>query len=108
MDKQHPNLGNDMGPAARYVFTWRGQGLGAGAKTLDELIAALEGAADALRVLQEAGVVLDAGKAAGDDARLVTTDPAVARRFGFQREAAGQEARGEVPTGNATAAEAGR
>jgi hypothetical protein len=83
------------GPPARYVFTWRSQGLAAGAKTIDDMIAALEGAADALRVLKEGGVALDAGAAAGDDACLLTTDPAVAERFGFLPEAAGQVARDE-------------
>jgi len=79
---------NDKDAVSRYVFTWRSKGLTADAKTIDEMIAALEGAADGMRLLKEAGVVLDAGTIEGDDACLVTTDPAVAQRFGFQREEA--------------------
>jgi len=78
---------NDMSCTPRYVFTWRSKGLTTGAKTIDDMIAALEGATDALRVLKGAGVVLDASTAVGD-ACLVTTDPAVAERFGFQADTA--------------------
>jgi hypothetical protein len=79
---------NDMSCTPRYVFTWRSKGLTTGAKTIDDMIAALEGATDALRVLKGAGVVLDASTAVGDDACLVTTDAAVAERFGFQADTA--------------------
>lgn len=99
MDNQHQQIPveghqrpegmqGDKGTADRYVFTWRTTGITTGAKTLDDMIAALEGAADALRVLTEVGVVLDVGATAGEDACLVTTDPAVAERFGFTRTAA--------------------
>jgi hypothetical protein len=77
---------NDRSISARYAFTWRTMGLTANARSIDEMIEALEGAADALRVLQEAGVVLDVSASTGDDACLVTTDFAVAQQFGFTLE----------------------
>lgn len=68
----------------RFTFAWRSKGLGAGAKDIDELITDLEGAADGLRLLKESGVHLDADKSADGDACLVTTDVAVAKKFGFE------------------------
>ena len=93
MDPEHrqiPTEGqqNDMSCTPRYVFTWRSKGLTTGAKTIDDMIATLEAETDALRVLKGVGVVLDASTAVGDDACLVTTDPAVAERFGFQADTA--------------------
>jgi hypothetical protein len=72
-------------PVNRYTFLWRSQGLGAGAKTIDDMIGSLDAAADALRLLKAAGVVLDTGASTGDDALFVTTDPAVAQRLGLNR-----------------------
>jgi hypothetical protein len=89
----------------RFTFAWRSKGLGAGAKNIDELIAALEDGADALRVLKDAGVFLDAGKVTDDDAYLVTTDPAVAQRFGFAAEVTmKQDVKEETATDSAATA----
>jgi hypothetical protein len=66
---------------------WRNKWLTAEARTIEEMIAGLRGAADELQAMQEAGVtLLDDGAAADDYARLVTDDPAVAARFGFEEE----------------------
>lgn len=84
------------GPAARYIFIWRSEGLTANAKTIDEMIDSFEGAADALRLLKNAGVVLDADASIGDNACLITSNPAVAQRFEFQQETANQETQDDI------------
>jgi len=93
--------------AARYTFIWRSAGLTTNAKTIGEMVIALEDAAEALRLLMEAGVVLDTASVGNDPCRLVTADPAIAQRFGFQREAEEEGARDEMATGNTTDAKAG-
>ena len=69
----------------RYSLTWRNKWLTADATTIDDMIAALEGAAAELRALRDAGVQLEGG-AEDDYAYLVTTDPAVAAKHGFEEE----------------------
>ena len=70
---------------AEYDSLWRNKWLTAGAKTMDDMIDALQEAADLLRAMKAAGVVLrDDGAIADDYARLVTNDPGVAKTFGFE------------------------
>jgi hypothetical protein len=118
MDEQPSNISIETGSGAaaaqnntgmpnRYVFVWRSQGLGSGSKGIDELIIALESAVDGLRLLKESGVQLDAGEAVGDDARLITTDPAVAQRFGFEAEVATPEVNDGATANDTTSAKAG-
>jgi hypothetical protein len=119
MDEQPPNNSTGSGPGAtamqnnsdtltRYAFTWRSQGLGSDAKNIDDLIAALDDGAGALRLLKESGIQLDTAKSADGDVCLVTTDPAVASKFGFEAEAAiTQVAKGEASAGNVTDAKLG-
>jgi len=68
-----------------YTTLWRGKGLFDDAETIDDMIAALEAATAELRALRDAGVRL-ADRVADDYAHLVTTDPAVAERYGFEEE----------------------
>jgi hypothetical protein len=69
----------------RYSLLWRNKWLTAHATTIDDMIEALEGAAAELRALRDAGVRLEGG-AEDDYAYLVTTDPAVATKYGFEEE----------------------
>jgi hypothetical protein len=72
---------------AAYSSFWRNKWLTAEARTIEEMIAGLRGAADELQAMKEAGVtLLDNGTAADDYALLVTDDPAVAARFEFEEE----------------------
>ncbi len=72
-------------PPANYEMIWRNKYLTAEAETLDDMITSLQDVADRLREMQAAGVVLNEWSETADDyAVLVTTDPAVAERFGFE------------------------
>ncbi len=72
--------------SARHELLWRNKWLTAGAKTIDDMIEDLQAAADGLREMRDAGVVLeDDGGTEDDYATLVTRDPDVAARFGFDR-----------------------
>jgi hypothetical protein len=72
---------------ARFVLPWWHQDLTPGAKTLREMVDGLQRKLDELRQMQEQGVVLsEASDMAHGHAVLVTTEPAVANRFGFELE----------------------
>ena len=67
-----------------YELIWRNKYLTANAKTIDEMIQALHGAADDLRTLQSKGVTLSGeSDMAGDFAYLITDDPTLAAEYGF-------------------------
>src|SRR5437773_2505257 len=67
-----------------YEYMWRNKWLTADAESIDDMIAALQAAADELRAMKAKGVTLDeSGDVSGDHAILVTTDPAVAQEFNF-------------------------
>lgn len=71
----------------RYVLLWRNKLLTIETKSLDEMIATLDGAVEQLRKMMADGVVLDPeGGTADDYARLVTTDPEVARKYNMHEE----------------------
>lgn len=73
--------------ARRYVTLWRNKWLTARAKTLDDMISALRGAAETLEAMQRDGVTLEYDEAVGDDyAHLVTTDPEVAKKYDMVEE----------------------
>jgi len=73
--------------AKRYLQIWRNKGLTSDASTLDEMIAALHAAAAELDAMRADGVALDREGGAKDDyAYLVTTDPAIAKKYGFHPE----------------------
>lgn len=69
----------------RYYLVWRNRFLTADAESIEDMIAGLEGAAQQLREMQEAGVWLD-DDAEGDYAYLVTEDEDVAAEYGFEEE----------------------
>jgi hypothetical protein len=72
----------------RYVLLWRNKWLTSEARTIDDLIAALDAAAAELRAMNRDGIVLDPDRGTADDyAQLVTTDPAVAKKYGMEDEA---------------------
>jgi hypothetical protein len=76
----------------RFESIWRNKWLTANAKTIGEMADALEAAAGELRAMQAQGVVLDAeSDTQSDYATLVTYDPAVAEKFGFEPEEAGED-----------------
>ncbi len=68
-----------------YSTTWRNKWLTAHAVTIDDMIEALEAAAQELRTMRDAGIWLD-GAADDDYAQLVTTDPAAAEKFGLHED----------------------
>lgn len=69
----------------RYYTLWRNKWLTAHAETIDDMIEALEKAAQVLREMQEAGIALE-GDCSDDYAFLYTDDPEIAARFGLQPE----------------------
>jgi hypothetical protein len=74
-------------PVKRYVVLWRNKWLTAPTKSLEEMIDGLQSAADALRSMLADGVTLDPGGGTSDDyAHLVTTDPAVAKKYDMHDE----------------------
>lgn len=68
-----------------YELIWRNKWLTAEAHSLDDMINALQDAADDLRAMKARGVVLaDTGTVCDDYAYLETSDPEVAKEFGFE------------------------
>lgn len=68
----------------RYVTIWRNKWLTAEARSIDDMIRMLRSAAEHLERMRKDGVVLDDDGGVGDDhARLVTTDAAVAEKYGL-------------------------
>jgi hypothetical protein len=71
----------------RFVMTWRNKWLTAEATSIDDLVSILRAAADRLDQMRKDGVVLDDSSRIGEDyARLVTTDPKVAEKYGMVEE----------------------
>jgi hypothetical protein len=71
----------------RYVTTWRNKWLTAKAKTIGDMINMLRAAADHLDQMRSDGVILEDESGVGDDyARLVTSDPKIAERYGMVDE----------------------
>jgi Ran GTPase-activating protein (RanGAP) involved in mRNA processing and transport len=76
----------------QYEMLWRNKWLTANATSLDEMIDHLQQAVDELRAMRAAGVTLSEDSAMPDDyAELVTADPKVAEKFGFQEVDCGDE-----------------
>jgi hypothetical protein len=71
----------------RFLRLWRNKWLTANARTIDDMIIAFGAAADELKAMRDDGAVLDPeGGTADDYAYLVTTDPAVAKKYGMEDE----------------------
>ena len=71
----------------RFMTLWRNKWLTADVKSIDEMIAALRQAADALEAMRLDGVVLeDDGGVVDDYAHLVTTDPEAAKKYDMIEE----------------------
>ncbi len=72
----------------RYVTLWRNKWQTAEAKSLEDMISMLRGAADGLEEMRKDGVVLDGDTGVGEDyAHLITNDEAVAQKYGMTNEA---------------------
>lgn len=83
-------------PAKRYVTLWRSKSFITKAKSLEEMAAGLQAAADNLRSMLADGVTLDSVRGAADDyVYLVTTDPAIAKKYGMHDEAEFMSAEGK-------------
>lgn len=76
---------------SRYIRTWRNKFLTLEAKTLEDMANMLQDAAEELDEMLETGVVTLEGGAGDDYAMLVTTDPDVARKYGFIEEEPDEE-----------------
>ena len=74
----------------RYYLIWRNKSLTDEAEDLEDMIAALEQAADTLREMHEVGVWLE-GSPGQDFAYLVTDDLEVAFEYGFEEEEEGED-----------------
>lgn len=75
------------GRQRRFITLWRNKWLTSDAKSIDEMIAKLSGAADELRAMKADGVVLDPEGGTSDDyAYLVTDNPAIAAKYGMEDE----------------------
>ena len=75
------------GTEKRYMLIWRNKFLTLDASSSDEMIASLRQAADTLEAMRADGVVLEPDAGAADDyARLVTTDPEIAKKYGMHEE----------------------
>ena len=74
----------------RYYLVWHNKSLTDEAEDIEDMIAALEQAAQTLREMHEAGVWLE-GDVVQDFAYLVTDDQDVAFEFGFEEEEEGEE-----------------
>lgn len=71
----------------RFMTLWRNKFLTLEAKTIEEMITSLQVAAATLQAMREDGVVLESpGGTADDYAYLVTTDPAVAKKYDMHEE----------------------
>ena len=84
--KTRGKSGNNRERAAhkqRYEMLWRNKHLTVEAKSITEMADLLQGAANDLRAMTAAGVVLESDGVENDHARLTTTDPEVAEQFGF-------------------------
>jgi len=76
---------------------WGNKWLTAEAKSLEEMIESLQSAADTLRSMLADGVILDPDSGISDDyADLVTTDPAVAKKYGMHDESEFCEDKGDL------------
>ncbi len=74
-------------PAKRYVVLWRNKWLTADAKSVKDMIEALESAVGTLQSMLADGVTLDLERGTSDDyAHLVTTDPVVAKKYDMHDE----------------------
>jgi len=71
----------------KYVRLWRNKFLTVAAKSIEEMIDILSGAADELREMKRDGVTLDPDGGTGDDyAYLMTTDPDIAKKYDMHEE----------------------
>lgn len=70
----------------RYVMLWRNKWLTARAVTVDDMIAALREAARALDAMRSDGITLESDGVGDDYARLVTTDPEIAKKYDMVEE----------------------
>jgi hypothetical protein len=85
---RYAELWQDARPRTkRYVALWRNKWRTAKAKSLEDMIAALQSAADTLREMLADGVTLDLESGTSDDyAHLVTTDPVIAKKYDMHDE----------------------
>ena len=71
----------------RYMRLWRNKFLTIDAESLDDMIAALDKASATLKAMRDDGVTLDPEGGTGDDyAHLITTDPAIAKKYDMHEE----------------------
>jgi hypothetical protein len=86
--EKYEELRKDAHPTAkRYVTVWRNKWLTAEAKSLKDMADGLQSAADLLRSMLADGVFLDPDGGTSDDhVYLVTTDPAIAKKYDMHDE----------------------
>ncbi len=71
----------------RYLMLWRNKGLTSDARSINDMIATLQGAAAELAAMAADGVVLDPEGGTEDDyAHLVCTDRLIAEKYGMEDE----------------------
>ncbi len=84
----------------RYVTLWRNKWLTAHARSIEEMIVAIRGAAAELEAMRADGVTLEAEGGTTDDyAHLVTTDPEIAKKYDMHEESEYWDEPGEGEAG---------
>jgi hypothetical protein len=85
---EYSRLWSEVNAPRRFITLWRNKWLASKATTLPEMIGALRSAAETLEAMLKDGVTLDvaSGRVEDDYARLVTTDPEIARKYDMQPE----------------------
>jgi hypothetical protein len=88
VQKAYQELWKDSRPTAkRYITLWRNKFLTVEATSLEDMIKSLQAAAATLQAMLADGVTLDPEGGTDDDyAHLVTTDPAIAKKYDMHDE----------------------
>lgn len=68
-----------------YEYLWRNKFLAVEAKSFNRVISALEGAVKELKAMKKDGVLFHVEGVIDDYARFITTDPKIAKKYGFMK-----------------------
>jgi hypothetical protein len=80
-------VNEDESGGQRFTTFWRNKWLTSEAKTIEDMVDSLRAAADSLEQMAKDGIVLeDDGAVADDYATLVTTNSAIAAKYGLDLE----------------------
>ncbi len=90
--KVEEEIVEDESGGQRFTTFWRNKWLTSEAKTIEDMVDSLRAASDSLEQMAKDGIVLeDDGAAADDYATLVTTNSAIAAKYGLDLEECGED-----------------